>query len=225
MKRKKFRWPDTMKPPMKWLVELANGLGGEEFFKFKEAIKQEWLDSQTNGTKFHDEREEELYKNGFALNPWDNFEYPVKQFDKEHDNQSLVEDLYTLEDGCYPELLVWLPVGNICIMGQIDVPYLGTESGNRFADVDDYKTNKKMSRSSSEKYFEPFTHLDTSKITNYSLQMSGYMYILENWGYKPRNLALTHYTNYDPTTGKRYELKYYRDEIKQMFEIFAKIHG
>ena len=226
LKKKEFKYPLISKPPMSWLVNLANfRLTPAEFFEYKNQIKQKWKDSQTDGTKFHDDRENELYERGYAINPWDKNKYTVKKFEKQYDNQSIISDLSELEDGCYPELLVWLEVGDIYITGQIDLPYIGTEGGVRYTDVDDYKTNAKLTRTSSYKYHKPFQHLDTSKITNYSIQMSGYQYILECWGYQPRNTALTHYKDYDPSTGKRYELKYYRDEVKLMFETFAKIHG
>ena len=215
------KWPHAQKPPTAFFDKLTAYVNPADFFKAKTQIRDEWKASGTNGTAFHLDRENEIYDAGYLVNPWDSKPYTAVKHDKRYDNESLVNDLSELPDGVYPELLVWWELNdNIVITGQIDVAFLGTDEDGRFLDVDDFKTNKKLgSRSSSNKFNPPFQHLPSSKLVKYNLQQSGYSYILEKWGYRPRNQAITHYKDYDPTTGKRYEFAYLRDEIEQMFEI------
>jgi len=223
LKRERFKFPQIARPPVDWLDELIDFYIPDYMYESAyQDVCSDWQASKDDGTDFHDEREAEMYQKGFAVNPWDNKEYPVKEYKKSYDNQSIIQDLGNLEYGCYPELLVFQRAGDIFVTGQADVVYV-TE--DKYIYIDDYKTNKKFSRSkSSRKYYKPFEHLDTSKFTNYAIQMSMYAYILETAGFKVRNVGLHHYKNYDVSTAKKYDLPYYKDEVKDMMKLFSENH-
>ena len=222
LKKQRFKYPDIMKPPVWWLDELRGMLPEYMYNSARERIQDLWQASRDDGTEFHDMMEQKMYKDGYAINPWDKKSYPVKRYHKDYDNQSITNDLSTLEDGCYPELLVYMRVGDVMITGQADVVYID----GKYSSIDDFKTNRKFSKSKSKTmYHEPFSHLDTSKFTNYAVQMSIYQYILECSGFIPRNIGLHHYKNYDPKTAKKYDLPYLKDEVKGMIELFAEIHS
>jgi len=170
--------------------------------------------------------ENACYERGFSINPFTGEKYPVIKYDKEYDNQSIHDDLWDLKEGCYPELLVWHEFENYCLMGQVDLAYIREEAEHKFVSCDDFKTNAKLgSRESYWKYHKPFNKLSDSKLVKYNLQQSAYMYLMELAGYIVEDLAITHYKNYDPTTGRIYQFKYMRDEVKLMMELTDKEFG
>lgn len=228
MKRDRgYKFPLNMKPPNEFFDFCASMTDPSDFFRCKDEVKQEWLDSQVNGTAFHLERENELYDVGYSISPFNQQKYEVKKFDKQFDNQSLMDDLSKLDDGCYPELLVWWEFENFTLTGQVDLAYLDTlADGSRSASCDDYKTNKKLgSKESYYKFHKPLNHLSDSKLVKYNLQQSLYLYLLSLWGYSPDNLAITHYKNYDPSTGKIYQFKYLKDEVELMCRLVNEQFG
>lgn len=218
-----YKFPANMKPPNSFFDICAAKTDPADFFKCKALVKQEWLDSQINGTAFHLDRENECYDNGFSINPFTGERYPVIKYEKQYDNQSLSDDLSNLKEGCYPELLVWHEFENYCLMGQVDLAYVTEKDGQTLIDINDYKTNAKLgSRQSHYKYHKPFSHLSDSKLVKYNLQQSAYMYLLELAGHTPRHLAIEHFKRYDPKTGKIYQFKYMRDEVKLMMDLVDK---
>ena len=99
--------------------------------------KLEWDYANVYGSKFHDEVEFEACAVGEYANPFTGEMFKVINFEKEYDNQSVVNDLFELKDGCYFELVVWDPVARVC--GQIDIIYIWTEDGIRYFSVIDNK--------------------------------------------------------------------------------------
>lgn len=101
-----------------------------------------------------------------------------------------------LEDGIYPELMVWLDSAKIA--GQIDKCIIA--NGQIF--IDDHKTNKKIDKESfknwagqSEKLKFPCAHLDACNFNNYSLQLNMYAYMIKrnNPNLKIGKLRIIHY--------------------------------
>jgi hypothetical protein len=85
-----------------------------------------------------------------------------------------------LEEGIYPELMVWLD--SVKLAGQAD--YI--EIVDNVINVDDYKTNKKIDTNSyvkwdgtSDKLKYPCSHLDDCNFNIYSLQLNMYAYIIK----------------------------------------------
>src|SRR5690606_14825577 len=147
----------------------------EDFVIEKQNILDAWDLKRDNscefGTEFHLEQEEESYITGICLNPFDNKHY--KTFHKESpidcSNATICQNLYDLEDGYYPELLIHHPDEILC--GQSDKVFIETVGNIRYVDIDDYKTNEKISKSGmwneDEKrpinFLEPISHIPCSK--------------------------------------------------------------
>lgn len=100
-----------------------------------------------------------------------------------------------LEDGIYPEHMVYLKSAGIC--GQSDL----VEVVNGKVNIIDYKTNKEIKMESykdwegtSKKMMPPVQHLDDCNFYHYALQLSIYMYIMikHNRKLKPGEIYIHH---------------------------------
>lgn len=142
-----------------WACNLVNE---EELIKEVDILKKEWIkenaDAINKGKQYHSTKEKQAYSEKKVLNPFTNktFETKVKPTS---DVIYFHNNLYDLEDGFYPELVLWNEENSIA--GTADKVWVETINGERFIDIDDYKTNKKISKSN---YFEkmnyPLNHLD-----------------------------------------------------------------
>jgi ATP-dependent helicase/DNAse subunit B len=97
-----------------------------------------------------------------------------------------------LENGIYPEHMVYLKSAGIC--GQAD----RVEVINGVVNIYDYKTNKEIKKESyvnwegiSEKMLAPLNHLDDCNLNHYAIQLSIYMYIILKHNPKLRAGKLT----------------------------------
>jgi hypothetical protein len=100
-----------------------------------------------------------------------------------------------LEDGVYPEHLVYLKSAGLC--GQSDL----VEVINGTVHITDYKTNKEIKAEGytnwegiTSKMYAPVNHLDDCNLMHYNLQLSLYMYIIikHNPRLKPGRLIIHH---------------------------------
>jgi ATP-dependent exoDNAse (exonuclease V) beta subunit len=85
-----------------------------------------------------------------------------------------------LEDGVYPEHLVYLKSARIC--GQADL----VEVVNGKINITDYKTNKEIKETAytnwegiTSKMFNPLGNLDDCNLMHYNIQLSIYAYIIQ----------------------------------------------
>lgn len=210
--------PDYLFP--KFLLKLPPS----DFLITKKKILQKWERKRNNsnfrGTKFHTMLEERAYDQGYLINPWDQLKYPIVKFDKEFDNESLVENLIDLPDGGYVELLVYDKEMRVC--GQIDEAYIQTIGKKRYLDINDHKTNeKKPEKSSPERCYAPFNDQYASKHFRYTFQLNLYAHIMERAGYTVRNQAYTHYESYDESKKTRVDLENIGERIKPVFLPYA----
>lgn len=222
-----------------FLEHLLEQVDIVDFIEGRDALAQAWVDKSElacfEGTEYHLAREHESYKRGYELNPFDGKEYPTikKKKIKGVDNYSLAENLYDLEDGYYPELLVFLPekikiknesgeeTEHYWLVGQEDRVFIGTDEQGRFIDCDDIKTGKKPSKWSMRnedtgifaKLKYPVQHLMDCKHQRYELQTSLYSYMLECHGYRVRNNAYTH-------INELVHCEYRKKEIQDMIEYY-----
>jgi thiol-disulfide isomerase/thioredoxin len=97
-----------------------------------------------------------------------------------------------LQDGIYPELMVYLKSAGVC--GQSDL----VEVVDGRVHITDYKTNKKIETASyvswdgvSKKMLPPVDNLDDCNFNHYNLQLSLYMYIILRHNPKLRFGSLT----------------------------------
>lgn len=205
---------------------LSNVSDQQEVADVRDEILKEWnhenKKSIRKGNRYHDAREKKSIKQGFEVNPFDGKSYKVPAnvigtTKTKGNNKSLKEDLFNLEDGYYPELLLWNK--DHMIAGQADKVFIETLDGYRFIDVDDYKTNKKIKR---ESYYSrgkgysmmkaPLDHLMDCNYTHYCLQISIYAWMLEQFGFNVRNLSFHHFN-------KEYTVPYMKDSINKIFDL------
>jgi hypothetical protein len=151
-----------------------------------------------------------------------------------------------LQQGVYPEIMVYLKSAGICGQGDKGTVY------TNIVDVDDYKTNKEIKEKGytnwegiTQKMLAPLNNLDDCHISHYALQLSLYMFIIlkHNPSYKPGKLTVHHVLfeeagrdEFDyPITAlniygepvikeiKYYDLPYLKDEVIRMLN-YSKIN-
>jgi len=145
-----------------------------------------------------------------------------------------------LENGIYPELLVYLKSAGLC--GQADL----VEIVNGYINITDYKTNKEIKEKGftnwegiTSKMYNPVSHLDDCNLNHYNLQLSIYAYIIKKHNPKLRvgNLKIQHvkfkqvgtdsngypineHVDGEPVIEniKMYNLPYLKDEVVQLIK-------
>jgi len=183
----------------------------DHYLERKITIREEWDLGNRRGTALHQEIEEDLYAAGFAKHPFIDIEVPVVKFPKKYDNQSIVKDLSSLEDGAYPELVVWHD--DALLAGQADFPIIYTDpkTEERCVIIIDFKTNggynpnkglkkrEELTKPTYAKTFmkDPISHLYDCTYSKYQLQLSLYGHLLELHGFKPQPPVVKHFLNYD----------------------------
>ena len=189
----------------------------ETQLEIKTKWKKENRESTILGTKYHLEKERESYELGKEFNMADLSYYPV--FEKERiegENTQLLDDLYYLEDGYYPELLLWN--NEHMIAGQADKVFISTLEDMRFIDIGDYKTNKEIKTENTyDNMISPLDHLMDCNLNHYYLQLSTYAYLLEQFGYNVRNISFDH-NKLGLGEEVRYEVPYLKKEVELMLK-------
>jgi len=216
----------AMRPPQSFLNSLLPEIDAKEFFIEKNKILAGYELSGEMGTEFHEMMENETYERGFQINGSDGKEYKVIEYIKENDNETIESNLFDLEDGCYPELLLYTELENIFITGQADLGFIESKRKYRYTDIEDYKTFKNMGGwGSLFKYKHPFNRFDATKPQKTAFQLSIYQYMLELAGFKPRNQVMIHHKNYDKNNFDRYDLDYNKKEVEKMLKIVDREYG
>jgi hypothetical protein len=208
----------------------------ERYGETPEYWRKKWKDNNTvsliRGDGIHSAREEYLYGAGVDVssgrvlqvrnrNLWP-ANYPYAQ----------------LPDGTYPELKLWRH--DVMIAGRADKVIFTTATPgtilarikpgtrNRVADLEDYKTNKKIRKYShqdamTKQYLMmtgPLSYLMDCEISHYSLQLSIYQYMLEYHGFTPGHRRIIHYQHEIEGLGipkpVTIDLPYLRDEVIAM---------
>lgn len=178
------------------------------------------------GTRLHEKKEEEL--TGFNSKKSD-VKVPIRL------------DYENLEDGNYPELLLWNE--EFKVAGQADLVVLETKGLKTYVDIIDYKTNKKIELNSYKNFKTghqmmqgPLKHLQCCNFNHYNLQLSLYAWMMEQHGFIPRNLIIEHYPLRTPVnllTGEGgevdynqepviYKMNYMKKEIVDMLRTYKK---
>ena len=144
------------------------------------------------GNYYHDQREKDLLECHTIHRA--GFELPViaPLYDPKGRKMASSQQL---QDGIYPEHLVYLRSAGIC--GQSDL----VEVYNGKVYITDYKTNKEIKSESyknwegtSQKMNHPLTHLDDCNLMHYTLQLSIYLYMIlkHNPNLSPGELTIHH---------------------------------
>lgn len=208
-------------------------------------VKQDWQDKKEDacnvGTEFHEHKEEKVYETKKALIGDVEVNLASNNVSQGTKDIRYSKDLSNLEDGYHPELLLYLSSiilegseYDLFLTGQADKVYIETINGIRYVDVDDYKTNEKIMESNFFTKMEfPINHLDDCNFIHYSLQITGYARILEEYGYVVRNLNFTHHDikklgmtkniDYDLLGKEKVTVKkvsYMKEEFEEMIKFY-----
>lgn len=172
------------------------------------------------GTMLHSYMENLSLIRGGCDNPYSGVFFPIPpEYSQmkvlEYDNNSLLDNLYDLPDGFYPELLIF----NDTYAGQADLVFIETVDSVRYVSIGDYKSNKKKPYQSSgiDMMLEPLGHLRQNKYNRYKLQISAYAYMLESVGFTVKDLGFTWIKNYDMNYSEVITFDYMKDEISLIF--------
>lgn len=218
--KRKYKW---MTPEL--LEALSAPLDPKEITKVQKEFKKDWkkinVESTDKGHAEHAKKEKEAYDKGKLILPLTGEEFIVApKIAKGFDNYSLVDNLYDLAPGAYPELLLWHESG---LVGTADMIFISANpwSGKKTVSIGDIKTNKKLDYVSwgNKKMKAPVDHLDDCHISHYSLQLSLYAYMMECSGYEIEDL----YIDYRPNDESEIIIvPYLRDEAIALIENYFK---
>ena len=193
--KKKFGWESP-----EVITYLSQFLSQEQIDEGVKLLKDSWADkgdaSRTRGTEIHKKIELEDIKSGYIWSRLDGRYYKVISPRMDNDNESLADDLYELEDGYYPELLLFNDEHKIA--GQSDGVFLRSTSKGREAFIKDAKTDAEISivpsfkhpRNGYKKLLGPLSHLNECNLNEYSIKMSFYGYMLEQFGFTVKKLLI-----------------------------------
>lgn len=182
----------------------------------KDLWKKENKKSTDKGTKFHNYKEDQVYKNSGLF------------YKGEYTKVGTNPDLSNL---CSPAGIVIHPELRMYnrkyrISGTADKIFAHP---NRVIDIDDWKTNKEIKMESHNGKYKmkgPLSHLQDCNHVHYCLQVSLYMWMLEQWGYEPGDFQFTHVElEEDGLTIKNhtvYTTHYMKYEVEAMLEYFDK---
>lgn len=173
---------------------------GVEVESFLDLWEHEKNKSIKKGNDYHNFKEEQAKELGYVENPYTGKEVPtihstIIEYKNNIEYRSpIVSNLYDLEDGFHPELIVWHD--DCKIAGQSDLVFIETINNKRYVYLDDFKTNKKIDKYSfmRNKMLDPLGHLDDVNYNHYRLQISCYAWILEQAGYIVKGTRFTHLT-------------------------------
>jgi hypothetical protein len=221
----KRNWEDSDIPLKSdaYLEYLMQNVDPESLEEEMATIKARWdaksKSSSESGTEYHLEKELASYKRGWELNPFDGKKYNVIQRPPIEgvSNYTIKDNLSELEDGYYPELLVYFEK----IVGQADKVFIGTDKFGRYVDIVDIKTFEKLSKRgfydkqarTYSKFLAPIEYIEDCNFNKTALQTSTYSWCLEQWGFQPRYSALEHFD-------KIHELPYCKKEVEEMYNVF-----
>lgn len=202
-----------------------------EVAKYRQTLEWEWEMKNAvacyKGTKFHLEMEQQdIHTPLGVLNPFTKRRQtiPVRADTNIATNTTVCHNLQDLEDGYYPELIIFHIEGDIGICGQIDRAWIWTDKkGKRYYYSDDWKTNwKKKDESGRSVFKKPLNHLRTSKDNTYALQASIYAYMMELAGFTIAGIQITYVKDYKLEVFEERPLPYLKEEVGQMFTEFFK---
>lgn len=191
-------------------VQVNKGSLKQEIKELKEYYKNESLAGSKKGTEYHDFKEAQAIENKFIYHPLTNKKIETKlSVNKIIKNNkkivtSITEDLFTLEDGYYPEMLLWNDIYKIS--GQADKVFIETIDDKRYVTIDDWKSNKKISKSGLNKMKPPLSHLSDCNYNHYRLQISMYGWLLSQFGFIVKDTMFTH-------LNKLYQFDYMETEV------------
>ncbi|MDG1314735.1 MAG: hypothetical protein P8P29_04310 [Flavobacteriaceae bacterium] len=193
--------------------ELKSRVILSEYKEKRRKLVREWKisnrDSRYVGSKYHLEHEKLADILGFQTNIITGAvaEVNSRVNRDDCDNYSISNNLIDIKDGYYSEMLLWND--RFGLAGLADRVFVETVDNIRYVDIYDYKTNEKLDDSFMQYMLFPVNNLPHSKMNLYMLQLSLYGWMLEQFGFVVRNLAIQHYSEI-------HKLEYAKAEIESM---------
>lgn len=96
---------------------------------------------------------------------------------------------------------------------------------NKIVDINDFKTNKKIvTENKWDKMLYPLDKYDNCNYVHYNIQLSIYGWMLEQFGYKVRNLQITHYIfdeQKTPIAKREYKFEYLKEDVENLLEHYV----
>lgn len=204
----------------------------EEFMLKKMELLNLWdnnrIDKADLGTKFHEKMENRDIAAGFGVNEYTRKEVPLVIWTREYpdfDNEAPFDDISQCQDGYYTEFLIHNHTNQIA--GQSDRVFIETIKGVRYVDIGDWKTDKTIDEiplkyKNQPKMFYPINNYVSTNYNEYSLKISLYAYMFEEYGFTPRNLGFTHVKineNFDIVRERVYRTKYLKSDIINVLDV------
>lgn len=211
--------------------ELERLIDKKELSERVKALKKEWADkgerSRNRGTDIHKELENREIDNGYTYSVFNGKLFKVYQNESEYDNQSIKDNLFELEDAYYPELLIFNDEHRVA--GQSDGVFIHTVGDTRYVDIKDFKTDATLNilpdfkhpKNGYKKFFPPIDHINDCNLNEYSLKMSMYGYMLEEFGFKVRSLLIQKVElsdKFEILNLKPVKIPYRKEDVKNMLE-------
>ena len=199
------------------LISIATYLGVEDKMDVSYK-KKEWKDtnkaSTDKGTKTHNHREKDSLDRAWKMVEGNNvFHY---SYNGALENTTFGKDRI---EGI-PELRLYNHEYKIA--GTTDNPYFYPDGS---VWIDDFKTNKKLVFENKwENMLHPLSHLPNCNISHYTIQLSLYGWMLEQFGYKVKRLTLTHilYDENDLEIGEKLiEIPYLKGDVENLLNHYA----
>ena len=203
-----------------WLVKKAKERGIT-----REELDEEWKLinklATDKGTAYHEVREERYLKNKGIPS-------------LSQDGLKIAHDLSDLKPGLYPELMLYN--FNYMVAGTSDCV---TIYPDKTFSIGDFKTNKKLEFKGFKKYDPdykekrtvrmkfPLQHIDDCNGMHYTIQLSTYALLLEEFGYKCKELYIDHivFDGDEPVNEIRYPIQYLKREAESLLKYYKSIRN
>lgn len=192
--------------------------------KIQKYILESWkklnLLSLDKGHDYHDKREQKALSVEFCKNPFTDNIIPIIVNNEwiSTTTKRRIVNLEKLEPGFYPEFII----NYDCFCGQADKVWFELLDDGRMGFwIDDYKTNIKLDFNNPyDMMLYPVNHLEDCNWNHYRIQLSFYIWILEQYGYVYMGSKITHciQNNDNPDKWQKisYPFKYLKYEIENV---------
>ena len=190
----------------------------------KEEVLKEWNEKKqralTKGTNYHNSFEEKLLK--------DKNVHPSMFIDGYKHSHNLLE----LKPGVHPELILYNLKGGI--VGTADIVEIFED---RTFNILDHKTNAELNFESFKKFDPiykerrpvmmqpPMSHIQDCSGMHYTIQLSLYAWMLEQFGFKCNSLTINHVIfdeNEEPCNIIQYPIQYIKKDVINLVNWFQK---
>lgn len=208
-------------PRLTWLEQQAQRFNPTEIEQEILALRKLWADNAekaaNTGTEEHEKKELHAFESQQIRNPFTGKMVTAQKTSAletdmygEIFKRSLFENLADLPDGLLPEQML----SYLFLAGTSDQVFIETINTKRYVDINDFKFKKKITMGNKyNKFLYPWNNFEESDINTAAFQLSFYAYFLEQAGFIPRHLAITHHKRMLPVTYLKREIELFISEF------------